>query len=202
MKRIRGVSEIQFGLYLGAFVLVCAAAWGLHTWWTDYTESLREEGRNEVRVQWNAQRLQDQARFDAERNRLIAEKNAALAELQGQLTTAQKKYEEERGKHDAEKTRNADVARAIRDGRLVYIDPNATAGTGGDCRGTAGAGAVAGGHAPTQQGGGRLSAGTAEFLWSEASRADELVDDLIEQLTLAQDTARAYYLIAKDRCRK
>lgn len=187
MKRLRGIGEVEIIVVL----VVIAALIGTH-WWA--YGSGKGAGRDEEKAAWQKRELEQQQTYAAEIKRLRDEKDAQLAALQGKLAGAEADFEKKRKEHQDAKARNDRFDRGVRDGSIVLVDPGA-----GEARGSPGAAgaAPAGGcdGAPSRPG--RLSPRLAEFLFSEADRADAVIEDLEDRLALAQGTVTAYYELAK-----
>lgn len=184
----RGFGTIEIVVVVAALGLAAAVLW-----YVDQRGYAR--GAAETAAKWQARELKQQQTYDAEYKRLTGEKNAALGRFNVAMAEADAKYHKERAGHDAQKRRNAQLATDIRDGRVVLHDPGRPAApcqadSGGRPADPATAG---GGNAAAGPG---LSAQLGEFLFAEADRADEVVD----QLGFAQTTIMAYYKLALD-CR-
>lgn len=192
-----GTVEIVVGL-----ALVAGLLYGAWAFIESVDAKAYRRGTSETTALWQERLRQEQAAWDKERDELVAAGNARLAELQGTLRKAEENYEIHKRRAADEKRKNDDIAADIRAGRLVLRDPGATATapTGEACRGQGPAdpGAVANGDAAKGRQPGQLSLELTQFLWTEASRADEVIEDLEADLKLAQDTVMAYYKLAGD----
>jgi len=183
----RGFGRLELAIALIA-VTICGAVLFLA-----YGQG-KHAGAAAERAAWQARELEQQQAYAGEIELLRKTKDAALEVLQGKLAAATDGYERKRQEAEREKAKNARFERDLRDGRIVLVDPGAgQAGRGERAAGTAAAGNCNG----TTDGRGRLSPQLAEFLWSEAGRADRVIEELEEHLRLAQDVLTAYYELAR-----
>lgn len=198
-RRMAGFGTLELGIGL---VLLAGLLYGAWAFIESVDAKAYRRGTSETTALWQERLRQEQAAWDKEREELVAAGNARLAALQGELRKAEENYEIHSRRAADEKRKNDDIAADIRAGRLVLRDPGATATapTGEACRGQGAAdpGAVAGGDAARGGKPGQLSLHLTEFLWTEASRADEVIEGLEARLALAQDTVLAYYKLAED----
>ena len=196
-----GVDTVQLTLYLVGFGMLVAAAAIVHGWWERHKEELRAEGARAERLRWEKREREQQQAYAAELQALRAQRDAATVELQGRLEQAESNYVVTKKEHAREKAKTARIERDLRDGRLVLVDPGGAPAAGKACGGE---GAAGPGPKPDGDGAARalargLSAELSTFLWTEAGRADAVIEDLEARLTLAQDNVRAYYRLAQ-RC--
>lgn len=181
-------------------LLVCAGVVA-HHWHQAELAAARSAGEDSERLRWEKREREQQQSYAAEIERLRRASDAELGKLQGDLATAQGKFMAARKEHEHAKATNDAFQRDLRAGRIVLVDPGASpAGQAGGGNGCAGAAASPGGDGAGEPGSCRLSGELAAFLFSEADRADGLIGDLVERLTLAQDVVTAYYQIARS-CR-
>lgn len=164
--------------------------------WLIYSTG-KHHGQAAERQAWQARELEQQQAYAAELAKLRAEKDAELGRLQGDLAKAEENYEIQKRRAANEKARNDRIAADVRAGRLVLRDPGAPAGEACSGPGPAGPATASPGDGPPPQPG-QLSSELAGFLWSEAARADEVIEDLEQRLTFAQDVIGAYYRMARD----
>lgn len=182
---------VKLGLAVGLVVLT-----GLALWFT--YDAGHDAGTSKEKAAWQKREIVQQQTYAAELKRLRDLKDGQLAALQAENDKAIENYEKKRREHANERAKNERFAADLRAGRLVLRDPGRPA-AGEACggQGPAGAPAIADGDGPAAQPRG-LSSELASFLWAEAARADEVIEDLESRLTLAQDTIGAYYRMARD----
>lgn len=177
-----------------ALAIVAATAGAL--WWT--YSSGESAGRSAERAAWQAREIKQQQAYAAEVERLRQEKDAQAERLLADLAAADQRYNKTKEDHAREKSKNDRFAADIRAGRLVLRDSGrAAAGEVRGGEGPAGAAAACRGDGKTAEPG-ELSTELSGFLWAEAARADEVIEDLEEQLHFAQDVIGAYYRLARD----
>lgn len=185
MKRQRGIAEGWLYL-IGLIALLVALAAAIHAW-NSFISGIDKKGYDRG-VQ------ETTAGFVKRDNAALAEANARIAALNAQVRAieqdGQRKLDliaqqHEKDKANAKAQRDRDVA-AARAGSLKLQDPyGATVCAGqGDRSATAETGPGAGGRDGSA--GAQLSQQLTEFLYAEADRADEVVD----QLSRAQDVIR------------
>jgi Tfp pilus assembly protein PilE len=196
--RQRGFGTVELVIAAVILGLLVSAAVVAHHWHAAAIAAARAAGADEERLKWEARERVQQQAYAAEIERLRRASDAELAKLQGDLATAQGKFMASRKEHEHEKATNDAFQRDLRAGRIVLVDPGGTpAGQAGGGNGCPGAATAPGGDGAHEPGACRLSGELAAFLFSEADRADGLIEDLVERLTLAQDVVTAYYRIAQ-----
>jgi hypothetical protein len=181
-------------LIIGLIVLVAAWAAFAYVKGTveDYGKARFAAGEQEERAKWLDREQKQLREHAAEVDRLRKDKDAAAAKHLADLAAAHSDHEKRRAANEADKKRFMDDVRA---GRVVLRDPGAKPAACPAPRGGEGStvdAALVGGDGAES---GRLSLQLTEFLFSEAARADAIVD----QLKLAQDELRAMYEACKNR---
>jgi hypothetical protein len=147
-------------------------------------------GEERERGKWQKREAKQVADYQAEIERVRLQRDGEAARFNAAIAAAAAKHRKEVA--NAKRKSDRFVA-DVRAGRVVLRDPGRSAtaecpaGGGGE---TAGASAPGGGNGAAAAG---LSLEAQEFLWSEAGRADGVV----EQLGLAQSVITAYYELCK-----
>lgn len=199
--RHAGFTQLQMIGGVVALGLLTALFFGVRSYINGVDERAFQRGAAETTAEWEERELAQQQEYAAEIDRLHEEKSAQAGRFIDAMAEADAKYAQSKKENADEKRRNDRIAADLRAGQLVLRDPGrakapaagqADSGKGLAC--TPAAGASDGAAAEP----GELSADVSEFLWGEANRADEVVNDLEDQLTFAQDTISAYYRLAKD----
>jgi hypothetical protein len=192
--RQRGIAN-GWLLLIGIIVLIVVAVIALKAWQdfiADVDHKGYERGKQEEKAVWLVREDKQHREHQAEMQRILDEKNAAAAKHLADLAAAHTDYQKRRA--DNEKDKDRFVA-DVRAGRIVLRDPGAKPAACPAPRGSEGPtidAALAGGDGAAPGG---LSLKLSEFLWSEAVRADAIVD----QLRLAQAELKAMYEACKNR---
>ncbi|MGH8764212.1 MAG: hypothetical protein ACRET8_00690 [Burkholderiales bacterium] len=187
--RHRGVIDlIQIGIILAIVLAVAGLLAALHSWWTGFTDGLREEGRTEIRLEV---KTRDNEKLVKAAARIKELEDLARGE-EGRMQTAVNSAVANHVKEKNDVIKDLDRLRAgLRNGTFSLHDPGAK--PGGGCPGSGGraGGAPAGDPAgdPGRVGGGELSAEAADFLLGEAGRADLKV----KALQLCRATLKAVH---------
>lgn len=93
--RTKGFVEVWIIKVVAGIVLLAAIAWGIHV----YNESLRDEGRAEVKQAWTEATAAQTEAFEAERKRLEQEKGVISRQYYAEKTTredVQRRVDKER----------------------------------------------------------------------------------------------------------
>lgn len=157
-------------LYLLAGIALVAALGGLYAL---VDGRGYQRGKTETEAAWQAREAKQNAAYAVELKRMS--ENALAATQKGASDTARTVEKLTKENQIAQANRETDLL-AIRSGGIVFRDPGNTAG----CTASGSAsGSVAADPARDQPAtGGQLSAIATEFLYREASRADEVVRQL------------------------
>ena len=169
-RRQRGFLIPPMLLYLLAGIALVAALGGLYAL---VDGRGYQRGKTETEAAWQAREAAQNAAYAVELKRLS--ENALAATQKGALDTARTVEKLTKENQIAQANRETDLL-AIRSGGIVFRDPGNAAG----CKASGSAsGSVAADTVRDQPAsGGGFSVQATEFLWREASRADEIVRQL------------------------
>lgn len=186
MKAARGIGTLQAVLAVAALGILASLAFAAKSYLAGVERTAHARGVAEERGRWQARETSELTQANALIVRIGANYAAQQARHAEEVNSISQRYQKDL--RHAQTSFDADLA-AVRAGALRLRDPGgtATACKGSDDHPAPSAAAAAGGSDAAR--GKELSDQAAEFLLSEASRADALVD----KVSRLQDLARSYF---------